>query len=148
MSSASGFSASLVNAPSIGGSRFAMAATDNSTRCRDLRRLDTCSPRADPLALWTSSSWGLQLAGFRRQCLSHSELLAHFRQCLSQRLHRCHVRSAGQLNTIAPLPCCNVWMTKSFLDSSSAGCAHEKSYQVTNSDWSGDDTQTECPQEV
>ena len=59
--------------------------------------------------------------GFCCQSLSFSELLAHFRLCLGQLLHRCHVRSARQVHTRtdrrhsalngAPLPCCKVWVT-------------------------------------
>ena len=109
--SANGFSANPENEPSITGSRFTMAATDSKMKDHSLHpekvghlsitpqihfpcgchcRLNSCS------------------LGFRCQSLSFSELLAHFRQCLGQL--RCHIRSARQSNTIAPLPCFNVWI--------------------------------------
>ena len=92
-----------------------------------------------PLRVATGESWtlvhharvhlpcyrGSCSLGFCCQSLSFSEMLTHFRQCLGQLLHRCHVRSARQvlkrtdrrhsaLNG-APLPCCNVWITSAFL---------------------------------
>ena len=107
VSSASGFSANPLNAPSIAGSRFAMAATDSKMNDRSLHSVSppekvfTIVHHAEIHLSSGVPSKGLQLSwASDASILSFSELLEHFCQCLGQLLHRHHVRSARQFNTL------------------------------------------------